>query len=308
MGKKVYMGYHSKEYAEAHKEHINKFKMAHCIGVAEYMRENAPKYGLNPDEMYTIGLLHDIGYLEGRVGHEESGLAILKGIGLPEDSKAAFAVSQHGKNLYEVETNSKDTYKDGLLKGCPELVLLCEADMSVNARGFTVGFDERLKDIGKRYGFDHIAYKTASATVAFVKEQLEHIENEKPRATATIYQLKADAIRDYGFSSIREIAARGLNISKDNYDLVYTLPIDLPSTSPDNRANLLESLYTKFNIERPDDFTGHSLSVSDVITIFDGKSKESYYVDDIGFSTLNDFELEQEKPDRTKKTSKSVER
>ena len=288
------MGYHhGKEYAEAHKEHINRFKMAHCIGVAEYMRENAEKYGLNPDEMYTIGLLHDIGYLNGRAGHEETGLAILKGIGLPENSKSAFAISQHGKNLYQVEEDNKAMYNDGLLKGCPEIVLLCEADMSIDARGFNVGFEERLKDIGTRYGFDHIAYQTASATVAFVKEKLAQLESERPQNIAEIYQLKSEARHEYGFASTRELSERGLEISRENYERIYSLPITQAEAVPENRTVLLEELYTKFNINRPEDFTGHSLSVSDVITIRDGKTSKSYYVDDIGFSPISDFEREE---------------
>ena len=32
------------KHEEAHKEHINKYKMAHMIGVAEYMRERAEDY------------------------------------------------------------------------------------------------------------------------------------------------------------------------------------------------------------------------------------------------------------------------
>ena len=51
------------KHEHAHKEHINAYKTAHMIGVAEYMRERAKDYGLNPDIMYAVGLLHDIGYI-----------------------------------------------------------------------------------------------------------------------------------------------------------------------------------------------------------------------------------------------------
>lgn len=74
-----------KRCEHAHKEHINRFKMAHNIGVAEYMRENAEKYGLPADEMYVMGLLHDIGYIKQHKGHEEYGAELLETMGLKPD-------------------------------------------------------------------------------------------------------------------------------------------------------------------------------------------------------------------------------
>lgn len=163
-------------YKEADKEHINKYKMAHCIGVAEYMRDNAEKYGLDKNEMYAVGLMHDIGYLEGRVGHEMTSCEILQGLGVKDD--VLFAIVNHGTSPYAVE----DKKGRHLLEVCPTLVLLYEGDMSVNAQGYRVGFDKRLEDIGDRYGYNHIAYQTASETVNYVKECLERIgEPHKPK-------------------------------------------------------------------------------------------------------------------------------
>lgn len=159
--------YTSGNVQEASKEHINKYKMAHMIGVAEYMRERAKDYGLNPDVMYTIGLLHDIGYLTGRVGHEQSGANILSAIGVDDDIR--FTIAHHGENPYKVQ----EEFGKGNIT--PEFVLVLEADMSINARGNRVGFENRLKDIGNRYGEDHIAYDTVQANIKFIKEyQAEH--------------------------------------------------------------------------------------------------------------------------------------
>lgn len=47
----------------------------------------------------------------------------------------------------------------------------------------------------------------------------------------------------------------------------------------------LESLFEKFNLDRPEDFKGHSLSVSDVVVLED----RAYYVDDVGFKPLENF-------------------
>ncbi len=146
---------------QAHKEHINKYKMAHCIGVAEFMRENAEKYGIDPDVAYTVGLLHDIGYLEGRRDHEATGADILTAtFGENVDRSVINAIAYHGTNPYKL--NQEDI--------TPIHVLLIDADMSVNARGFRVGHEDRLKDIARRYGTDGIEFETASATVRYVEE------------------------------------------------------------------------------------------------------------------------------------------
>lgn len=157
--------YHHDKYddriEQAHKEHINKYKMAHCIGVAEFMRENAEKYGIEPDVAYTVGLLHDIGYLEGRRGHEATGADIIAAtFGENADKSVINAIAYHGTNPYKLRQEDIT----------PLHVLLIDADMSVNARGFRVGHDGRLQDVARRYGTDGIEYETASATVRYVEE------------------------------------------------------------------------------------------------------------------------------------------
>ena len=152
------------KYEEAHKEHINKYKMAHMIGVAEYMRERALDYGIDPNVAYAVGLMHDIGYLEGRHEHEQSGAEIMLALGIEEDSEVYNAIRYHGTNPYIL---SPDVISS------PLLILTYEADLSVDARGYRVGFDKRLKDIDTRLAgteFHDEAVYTSTQTVAFVKE------------------------------------------------------------------------------------------------------------------------------------------
>ena len=276
-------------YEEAHKEHINKYKMAHTIGVAEYMRENAAKYGLDGDIMYVAGLLHDIGYLNGRMGHESAGLEILNKMGVT-DQHILFAVANHGKNLYEVEKGVAAVQNiNNLLEYCPEIVLMCEADMSVNAQGYRVGFKDRLEDIGRRYGKDGIEYQTASATIDYVKEQLAIIEKKNSpeyiaaSKCAEIYQLRDEA-HNLLFMNSLELELYKKQVDYDNYKLVYQLPLE----SIDRYT--LENLYNMFNINHPEDFTGHSMSVSDVIVLKNGDESKAYYVDSIGFKTIDKFQ------------------
>ncbi len=51
----------------------------------------------------------------------------------------------------------------------------------------------------------------------------------------------------------------------------------------------MEEIYTKFNLNHPHGFTGHSLSISDVIELYDDNGSEFYYVDRFGFKEI-DFE------------------
>ena len=63
------------------------------------------------------------------------------------------------------------------------------------------------------------------------------------------------------------------------YDKVY---------SGDVRCRNLEDVYTMFNINRPNDFRGHSLSVSDVVEVEDAASMTPgyYFCDSIGFREI----------------------
>lgn len=136
-------------------------KIKHCKSVADYMQENADLFGVDKDVAYFIGLNHDIGYVNGRIGHEESGYELLKNVGV--NSKILYAIINHGHDPY---TMHEETI-------IPELQLLWCADMSVDKFGTRVGFDGRLDDIKRRYGEEHIAYKTASNTIKYCKEVLK---------------------------------------------------------------------------------------------------------------------------------------
>lgn len=51
----------------------------------------------------------------------------------------------------------------------------------------------------------------------------------------------------------------------------------------------LDDVYKRFNLDRPTDFKGHSLSVSDVISIRENNKSTAYFVDSVGFKELPDF-------------------
>ena len=68
----------------------------------------------------------------------------------------------------------------------------------------------------------------------------------------------------------------------------------------------LEGIFVKFNMNRPDDFEGHSLSVSDIVVIEDENGKKAHYVDDIGFKDITDIFLEREQDTQQKEVPLTV--
>ena len=100
--------------------------------------------------------------------------------------------------------------------------------------------------------------------------------------TFSIYQLKpGDSTRDYRFEPLDTIRNNGLSVKLENYELVYEAPL----TEKDN----LESIYTRFNVDRPADFTGHSLSVSDIVVLHQDGKDTAHYCDRAGFSEVPEF-------------------
>ena len=101
-----------------------------------------------------------------------------------------------------------------------------------------------------------------------------------------IYQLKDGAgMRDYHFEPYDRLQAAGLSVEATNYDLIYTAELT-PGTS-------LEDIYTRFNIDHPKDFKGHSLSVSDIVVLHQNGENTAHYVDSIGYREVPEFLWEQ---------------
>ena len=55
----------------------------------------------------------------------------------------------------------------------------------------------------------------------------------------------------------------------------------------------LEDIYTRFNIDHPKDFKGHSLSVSDVVVLHQNGQDAAHYVDSFGYKEVPEFLQEQ---------------
>ena len=104
--------------------------------------------------------------------------------------------------------------------------------------------------------------------------------------TFSIYQLKhGDETRDLRFEPYDRLQATGNVVDKANYELVYSAELT-PGTS-------LEDIYTRFNIDHPKDFKGHSLSVSDVVVLHQNGQDTAHYVDSFGYKSVPEFLQEQ---------------
>lgn len=100
-----------------------------------------------------------------------------------------------------------------------------------------------------------------------------------------IYQLKdTEETRDIHFMNMDYLEKEGISVSRENYTLVYTGEL--------KEGMSLEDIYTQFNIDHPADFTGHSLSVSDVVVLHQDGENTSHYVDSVGYREIPEFTKE----------------
>lgn len=97
-----------------------------------------------------------------------------------------------------------------------------------------------------------------------------------------IYQYhQADNEMGYQYMSLDFIEKMGMSVKGSDYQMMYQGVLEAQDT--------LEDLYIKFNIDRPEDFEGHSMSTSDVVILKRDGEMKAYYVNDIGFRELPEF-------------------
>jgi len=127
------------------------------------------------------------------------------------------------------------------------------------------------------------------------KEQTAEKPAPEQGDTFTIYQLKdGDQTRDLRFEPLERLEAAGIAVALANYDKIYSATLENGTT--------LEKLYFTFDMDRPEDFKGHSLSISDVVVLNRDGKETAFYVDGggNGFQELPGFltpkEQVQEKP------------
>lgn len=116
---------------------------------------------------------------------------------------------------------------------------------------------------------------------AEVEKLREAMQEQRLEDRYTIYQVKEENLRDCGFLSYGLLSKLGHNVSKDRYQEVYSDTLE-PGTT-------LDELFRKFNVDHPADYTGRSLSVSDVVVLLKKGKKEAYYCDNVGWKEVPEF-------------------
>lgn len=138
--------------------------------------------------------------------------------------------------------------------------------------------------------FDNIK-KIANSMSEARKEKVDtSINFSENKDHYRIYQLPAGK-KYYGirFMSKETLANDGIELTQDDYELVYEGNWnDISGSSAEMK---LQNIYSKFNLEHPEDFKGHSLSVSDVITVGNSSIETAYYVDSFDFKEMPEFFL-----------------
>lgn len=142
--------------------------------------------------------------------------------------------------------------------------------------GKTFSIRENVPELFEPSHYAHLISHVADG----VKE--ETLYHGTSPVTYEILQIKdgsdGEQYRFWGMNYVQEI---GLQVNVSDYESKYQGELKLGET--------LDTLYERFNIHRPEDFTGHSLSVSDVIVLKSGGEKKAFYVDSFGFCEVKDF-------------------
>ena len=120
----------------------------------------------------------------------------------------------------------------------------------------------------------------------FAPQDYEKAFLDNPADSFAIYQLRDnDDTARLHYMNSEYLEKKGLSVQKENYAAVYAGNLDRRGDTQDK----LNGLYETFNIRRPEDFRGHSLSVSDIVALKQNGVVSCHYVDSWGFKELPGF-------------------
>ena len=192
-------------------------------------------------------------------------------------------------HMYPLEKNrAVELYREGaevfILNGNPDNPeqagqILAETENAILGHDGIFGITETEWEVHKE-----------REAVTVRQEKLEQDSAEKIDETLllhgesgrfAIYQMDTGGEHTYQFMGFESAQELGYSIEGKDYKMVYVAPW-LPTIT-------LNDIFERFNINRPDDFHGHSLSVSDVIVINRTTETKAFYVDSFGFEELPDF-------------------
>ena len=216
---------------------------------------DAPEHHLDeypmPDPVLTQDDLEKCGYLDGDL--------------LPLSKERAYELMERDLTVYMVQQGEN-----------PEMAF-DTADLDAHDGIFAVSREE---------------WEESPEFDKLVKDRMDHQEEREQAFLShkgdcyAIYQVKhTDELRDIRYEGLEWIKSIGRTVQRDNYDLVYTAPLD-PS---DLKGSVLDNLEYRFNNEHPADYRHPSMSVSDIVVIKRDGHVSCHYCDSFGFAEVPGF-------------------
>ena len=252
-------------------EEKSEWAMDIAFDLDEFFRQNDPQYAAEHPEAHAAKEALYENLMAGRISALEEKLA-------------ALGQTQEDYLPSEIEKLKDATGYEEFLDFDPAEVKAALEDPNRSRVDEMLAAAEKAE---REYAAEAAAY---AQTPAAIVEQARAAQGE-PVGSFSIYQLKGgNETLDYRFEPLDSIHRNGLSVKPENYELVYEAPL----TAKDN----LESIYTRFNVDRPADFTGHSLSVSDIVVLHQDGKDTAHYCDRAGFSEVPEF-LRERQPELT---------
>lgn len=137
------------------------------------------------------------------------------------------------------------------------------------------------------FGIDRADWEAVKEQFPVITEnRWQKAFQQNPADSYCIYQLRRDPkLAEFRFMNSQYLREHGLEPAFDHYEAVYS-----GSLSSDGSTEArLDDLYMKFNTAHPQNFTGNSLSVSDIVVLKQQGTVSSHYVDSVGFVQLPAF-------------------
>ena len=243
-------------------EEKSEWAMDIAFDMDEFFRQNDPQYAAEHPEAHAA--------------KEEIHESLMAGrISALEEKLTALGQTQEDYLPSEIEKFKDATGYEEFLDFDPAEVKAALEDPNRSRVDEMLAAAEKAE---REYAAEAAAYVQTPAAIV---EQARAAQGE-PVGSFSIYQLKGgNETLDYRFEPLDSIHRNGLSVKPENYELVYEAPL----TEKDN----LESIYTRFNVDRPADFTGHSLSVSDIVVLHQDGKDTAHYCDRAGFSEVPEF-------------------
>ena len=198
------------------------------------------------------------------------------------------AISVESMNAYGyTDSNMLPLTKDRALE-------LMERDVTVymlhTDNTEAMAFDaEEIRSFDGLFGIERAeweAYKAVYGDKTAEKPDYEAAFLSNPADSFAIYQLKeGQEYRDIRFEGLAYLESKGLSVERERYNAVYAGNLKDAGDTQDR----LDELHETFNIRRPEDFRGHSLSVSDIVALRQNGVVSCHYVDLWGFKELPGF-------------------